>query len=393
MQRRLLLPLGAISLLAALGLSGLQAQGVSRLFPATLGPVPMQSAPAPLPSLSAQACNACHAEIHDGWASSGHAQASTNPVYVAASRAAGDPLLCRDCHLPLENQRPDLASGKGKLGASQRIANPAFQPSLALEGVTCAACHVRDGVILGPRALEADRAPHPVKAEPALRGAEACAACHQAVLPGGEEHPYLDTVGEWARSPYAEAGVDCAECHMPRVSGIVGESRYATFASHAMTRNGDPKELRRALTLEVGLRAVRVVRGDSLRSTATLMNTGAGHAIPTGMPSAVVRVRFDVETEAGVAPKGAQPSHTDLQRVVSDTAPYAVESDNRLPAAGSRAFDYAWKVPKELEPGRLYLVVRVERSSITEAQAESVGLDVGATRTTIVEQRIPFDVE
>jgi hypothetical protein len=213
------------------------------------------------------------------------------------------------------------------------------------------------------------------------------------VLPGGEEHPFLDTVGEWARSPFAEAGVDCAECHMPRVSGIVGGSRFATFASHAMTRAYDPRELRRALTLEVAIRSVRVVRGDSVRATATLMNTGAGHAVPTGMPSVAVRVRFDVEDEAGVAPKGAEPSHTDLKRVVSDEPPYAVESDNRLPAAGSQAFDYEWSVPKKLSPGRLYLVVRVERFAVSEEEAKSVGLELDTIRTLLIEQRIPFDIE
>jgi hypothetical protein len=392
MRRGLLLSF-ALVLSATMGPSDPGARAAKPLFPAELGPLPVQAAPTPLPSLSAQTCNACHGAIHDQWAGSGHARASTNPVYLAAARAAGDPLICRDCHLPLENQRADLASGKGKLGASERIANPAYQPSLALEGVTCAACHVRDGVILGPRTLDAERSPHPVRAEPALRGAEACAPCHQAVLPGGEEHPFIDTLGEWARSPYADAGVDCAECHMGRVSGIVAGSRYATFASHAMTRTYHPEELRRALTLEVGIRSTRVVRGDSMRATATLMNTGAGHAVPTGIPSAAIRIRFDVEDSSGVAPKGAEPTHTDLRRVVSDEAPYAVESDNRLPAAGSRTFDYTWKVPKKLSPGRLFLVVRVERYAISAEEAESVGVDPAAIRTLIIEQRIPFEIE
>ncbi len=378
--------------LGALWPAAAPAQAPTPLFPST-GPVPAQAAPAPLPSISAQACNACHGEVHDQWAASGHARASTNPVYRKAVEAAGDPLLCRDCHLPLENQRADLASGKGKLGASQRIANPAFQPSLALEGVTCAACHVRDGVILGPRDLPADRAPHPVRAEAALRGAEACAACHQITLPGAEEHPFVDTLGEWARSPYAEAGITCADCHMKRVSGIVGGSRYATFASHGLTRGLEPRELARALTVEVGLRGTTVVRGDDLRATATVMNTGAGHAVPTGMPDARLRVRFDVEAPDGTTPKGAEPSVVDLGRVLEEEPPFALVSDDRIPAAGSRTFDYTWVVPKKLTPGPLVLVVRVERLAATEERAAAIGLTLDDVRVPIVEQRIPFVIE
>lgn len=376
-----------------LGAAPLAAQVATTLFPADGAPLPALAAPAPLPSLSAQACNACHGEIHDQWAASGHATASTNPVYRAVVASMGDPLLCRSCHLPLENQRSDLASGKGKLGAGQRIANPAFSPTLALEGVTCAACHVRDGIILGPRELGQDRAPHPVREEPALRGAEACASCHQVTLPGAEDHPFIDTVGEWSRSAYAEAGITCADCHMQRVSGIVGGSRYATFASHAMTEGMAPRELARALTLEVGLRATTIVRGDSLRATATLMNTGAGHSVPTGMPSALLRIRFEVEGPDGKAPKGAEPSNTDFRRVVEDEAPYALISDDRIPAGGSRAVDYSWVVPKKLAPGPLTLIVRVERLAMGEEQATMLGITLDDVRVEIVEQRIPLVVE
>ena len=305
----------------------------------------------------------------------------------------GSPPLCMGCHLPLENQRADLASGPGKLGQGQRIANPAFEPSLALEGVTCAACHVRDGVILGPRSLPADKIPHPVRQDPTLRGSDACAACHQTTLPGGEEHPFIDTLGEWAASPYAEAGITCADCHMKRVSGIVGGSRYATFASHGMTRDLDPAELARALTVEVGLRSTKLVRGADLRATATVMNTGAGHAVPTGMPGARLRVRFDVEDASGAAPKGAEPAVTDLQRVVAAEPPYALVSDDRIPAAGSRTFDYEWTVPKKLAPGRLTLVVRVERLAISAEEAERLELKDEDVTIGIVEQRISFVIE
>ena len=136
-------------------------------------------------SLSAQSCNGCHAEIHDQWAASGHATASTNPVYLAAVRAMGNPPECQNCHLPLENQRPSLHFGPGSTGPKSD--NPSYSPTLAIEGVTCAACHVRDGIIYGPRELHSSESPHPVAPADELREATACAFCHQVSLQGAEE--------------------------------------------------------------------------------------------------------------------------------------------------------------------------------------------------------------
>ena len=61
------------------------------LFPEKLGPLPAQAPPAPLPSLSAQTCNACHGAIHDEWKASGHSRASTNLVYRKSVEALGNP--------------------------------------------------------------------------------------------------------------------------------------------------------------------------------------------------------------------------------------------------------------------------------------------------------------
>lgn len=363
------------------------------LWPEVLGPVPVTGPPAPLPSLSAQTCNGCHAAIHDQWAASGHATAATNPVYVEAVRALGAPPLCQECHLPLMVQRADLPKGPGALGKSARQPNPAWNPTLASEGVTCSACHVRGDVIVGPRELAAERAPHPVRREPALQTAAACTFCHQAALPGAEDHPFLDTVGEWSRSHFPEAGIGCRDCHMTRVSGTIAGSRYASFASHGMLEGRAPSAIARALTLELSVRAPHVQRGDAVRATANLMNTGAGHAVPTGDPSHALELRFRVLDPGGVVAEAGDATSFWLERIVEAAPPFAEVSDSRLPAAGSRVFDYAWTASKKLQPGVYTLVVSTHWWAVRQERAEAVGLTADAVRVDVAEQRVQIRVD
>ncbi len=360
------------------------------LFPGRLGPIAKQVPPDPMVSLSAQACNACHAEIHDQWAASGHATASTNPVYLAATRAMGNPPECQNCHLPLENQRPALHFGPGSTGPKSN--NPSYSPTLALEGVTCAACHVRDGTIYGPRQLHSSESPHPVAQADMLRDSTACAFCHQVSLQGAEDHPFLDTVGEWLRSPWGEAGIPCQQCHMPRTSGIVAGSRYAAFASHSFLSNRAPEEMRRAITLEVDLREHEVQRGQKLRAAATLLNTGAGHAVPTGDPSHQVEIRFEMFDASGQPARGTEPESHWLARKVQSEPPFVQESDSRLAAASSRVFDYAADISRKSKPGDYTLRVSVHWWSVAPKRARDTGLNEADVRIEVLEQRIPFSV-
>jgi len=359
------------------------------LFPPDGSAVTIAELPGSLPSLSAQTCNACHGEIHDQWAASGHASASTNPVYVAAVDALGGPSECDSCHLPLEVQRPTLAKGPGK----GRVDNPAYDPTLRLEGVTCAACHVRDGAILGPRQLAVGQAPHPVRAVRAMSTPEACAACHQAGA-GDAEHgsALIDTLGEWEQSAFGQAGIPCQDCHMPRTSGRIAGSRYAAYSAHALTRSRDPRELARAVTLGVSLRASSLQRGDVLRATATLMNTGAGHAVPTGDPGHRLELGFTVVDFEGELPKGAEPKSEWFGRTVDPGPPATVSSDSRLQPGGQRQVDYSYGADKKSKPGRYTLVVSLTWWAVSAEQAEAFGLTDEQVRVPIAEQRIPFDV-
>lgn len=361
------------------------------LWPVELGPLVLEEVPAPFPSLSAQVCNACHGEVHDEWASSGHRTAATNPVYLAATEALGDPFLCHECHMPLQVQRPIIPRGPSGKGAG-RAPNPAYEPTLRLEGVTCVACHLREDGIVGPRDLAIDQSPHPVRASRAMSGAEACAFCHQAALPGAEDQPFLDTVGEWRRSAFGEAEITCQQCHMPRISGVIAGSRYAAYSAHRWTQGRDPSQMARALTLTVDLRSTSIQRGDALRASATLLNTGAGHSVPTGDPSHRLELHFTVVDHEGKLPKGAQEHSEWFGREVEPVEPFAELKDDRLMAGGSRTVDFAYSADKKSKPGTYHLVVTTRWWAVTPEQAEAAGLELDEVRIDLTEQRIPFEV-
>ncbi len=282
----------------------------------------LQELPKGLASLSAQSCNACHYDIHDAWAGSAHAGASTQEPFRSALQASGDSPLCASCHLPLQNQQSSLVKryAGGPLSSAELVDNPSWDATLASEGVTCASCHVRDGQVVGTRA--APGAPHPVSVSDELASPEFCASCHQLTWEGAEQ-PLYDTWGEWAASAYQPAGVRCQDCHMPPQSGLVTAGRFAGHASHAFV--SDPS---RALTVLVDLPPQGLVRGQAAPVELTLMNSGAGHAFPSGSPFSWIRVELAVQVE------GAEPApalwSTELRRAVTEAPPYTFGADSRL---------------------------------------------------------------
>jgi hypothetical protein len=362
------------------------------LFPAELGPLPIEKIPNFLASLSAQTCDSCHGEIHDQWAKSGHSTASTNPAYLAASRSLGSPLLCDECHRPLLQQRASIR--RGPVGSDgSRQPNPLWDPLLALEGVTCVVCHLRGDNIVGPRELRSGQAPHPVERDDRLAGPEACAYCHQLALPGAEEHPFIDTLGEWAASPQGQAGISCQDCHMPLQSGVIAGSRYAAFSSHGMTEGRtNVAAIARALLVDLKIKDANVQRGTPFRATASVANIGAGHAVPTGDPAHRLELRLEVLDSRGKKARGAAPASLWLGREVGSTPPFAAVSDSRLQPGESRSLDYRFVPHRRSAPGEWTILLTVNWWTVSPKRAKALGLADSEARVQIIERRVPIQV-
>ncbi len=214
----------------------------------------------------AERCRACHPAVVAQWNDSRHRVSVTNEVFLDG--LAREPQRrCLTCHAPLAAQADDaraLLRPGGALPAG----------SLAHEGITCAVCHLRDGVLLAasPGALPYG---HPLRYEPGLREPALCASCHEfrahAVVDGRTvllEERLQTTFSEWRAWRAGGGAQTCQQCHMPQ-------------ASHRFRDTHDEAWLRGALRVTQAGRAL------------VLESVGVGHDFPTGDVFRHLRVEVD----------------------------------------------------------------------------------------------------
>ena len=203
---------------------------------------------------TAAQCGQCHTQIYREWASSNHAYASISPMFHKFEQTITDlssgtiGTFCVRCHQQVGTQR------------GEDRADPLWARSdVSREGVTCITCHrvsQEFGKVNGERTIDPGDISHPVTGtaensklndiiadkdayrvatSPQDRGirihsdgvfkfeqigtSQFCVSCHQvAVHPGIK----LEVVWEQFRNaPAAAAGVQCQECHMGAVPGVV----------------------------------------------------------------------------------------------------------------------------------------------------------------------------
>lgn len=298
-------------------------------------------------SLGASACRACHVQQYADWSGSRHRQTMNAGIrwqFHVFGQAASN--RCMDCHAPLAEQKAVVAQ---EMAWSQvpDSAPPAYIPvDLHLEGLTCAACHVRAHRRLGPEHRHdltggEEGLPHGgFQPRSEFSDSRFCAACHQFPEDGPRLNGKLrqDTYNEWMRSEFPVRGVGCQECHMPERRhiwrGISDPDmvREALWIQLTATESGpEPQVLR----LEIG-------------------NSGAGHHFPTYMvPRVDVRVVL-------MDPTG-RPTEQILHHVLQWRASVDLSHeyfDNRLAAGGSVVLEAS--LPDPQEPGwRLELQVDV----------------------------------
>jgi hypothetical protein len=301
---------------------------------------------------SARDCGVCHRQEFIEWRTSMHAISDEDLIYAStvrrntgkakAAAAHGDAKgrWCESCHNPL-----------GSLAGAVNTANSVQLTETMEEGVSCIVCHTAShseplagngaltvrmndifrhlhlALIMAAPSRHA-RDMQPKRDVPLMGSSALCGACHTEIRPtvvnGHEPMNFQETYDEWRRSPWAERGVQCQDCHMARdpaatVAALKRGERPPRGVSHRIAgnnyllanpdlpgglmtslRGGVPggqnllftqdeyvAEQRRtrdqAIALLKEAAEVSVAPDVAGRQLAvTVANRGAGHALPTG---------------------------------------------------------------------------------------------------------------
>ena len=294
-----------------------------------------QLAPKKIGSLSAMSCTRCHDQVHVGWTRSMHSVSWVDPEFQELWIHEGRPESCRDCHLPLVQARRTVREPAPKKG---------YDVLLADEGVTCAACHIKDGKILAPHKggsrNPAVKPPHPVRHVEEMGGAEFCANCHQSAE---SDKPAYDTVREWQASDYPKKGRTCVGCHfekrvrVDRTGEMVPYHRHHAYGAHS------DDQVLRAIELELKTDKPFYEQGDTVTAHLRLTNAGAGHKLPTGHPYHGIEVVLGISNDMG---EYVASERRWLRRDVKSFLPFEEGQDSRLAPGETLRIDFSAEIPK-----------------------------------------------
>jgi hypothetical protein len=356
--------------------------------------IPYQKIPEGLTSLRAESCGTCHTAIYDEWKTSIHAQAYRDPFFHAYWTKDKHTWVCLNCHSPLENQQPTLITEipRDRVERAVQAPNPQYDADYQHEGVTCAACHVRDGVILGP--FDDAVAPHPTKADPTFRTTQLCYRCHSVV--GGPAQFYNG--GPCGTYPEYESGYwmkerdyICQTCHMPEIERPVATGGPIRKGRQHLWRGGhDPAMVKQAVDIKVVAEPAEPKPGDRVHVTLTLINAGAGHKLPTGDPDRHFTVEFAVEDQGRKVLESRQET---MGRWIL-WQPVIIElHDNRLMPLASRDYTFEYQLPKDVTG--LTLITKVRYHIQTERQHQMLIDKYGLTAPdpyffTVYESAVPL---
>jgi hypothetical protein len=282
-------------------------------------------------------CEGCHSALFKQWEGSMHSKAFADPLWRTATKlffkdtvTSGEILemkACVKCHTPLGFRSYSITSpgdDYDKLTA------------LPAQGIFCNWCHnisqvkhlgnagydVEPGggdedpsTMLGPL-KDSDSPYHPSKYSELHTKSEFCGLCHD-VSHAANKLPFERTYTEWKNSPYntgvPETTVRCQDCHMRQRPGIpatgkterpdnpgkacdMGPDRghvwthYFVGANAVVTKLLDSEmhaqmaveRLQNAADLEL-IRNINYNKNEISDFTVKIINSGAGHYLPTGL--------------------------------------------------------------------------------------------------------------
>ena len=249
---------------------------------------------------SAKKCGSCHAGIYQQWTQAMMSQAYTHhwdeieyfDLAVAHSEAV--PELkdavdgCNGCHTP-------LAFMGGKLPPPRPE-----EKSMANESVSCEVCHLVQSAQTDPpynfsymiepgvtkfavRKPAIESPAHKIVTNDFYKTTEFCGNCHN------EKNPFgiwvKSTQLEWKEGPYANEGVKCQDCHMPKGGpylNAIMTKPYDDSRLHLFHGAHDPGKVRGVIELRIEPDIREAEPGETIVFTVALFNQKTGHKFPSG---------------------------------------------------------------------------------------------------------------
>jgi hypothetical protein len=259
--------------------------------------------------LDPETCRGCHPQHYREWASSMHAYASRDPVFIAMNRrgqretegALGD--FCVDCHAPMAVREGATSDGLDLDEVPDH-----------LQGVTCYFCHNAVGVgdhfnndleLANDRAMRGSLSdPPPTRAHDSeysshhdrnhRDSSRLCGSCHDIVTPAGVA--LERTFAEYQQSVFAtsDRGFEtCLGCHMDarpvaardphRQPAPVRHEHLWAGVDVALTEFPDREAQRAAIECLLSQNArISAIEHDGFGGFSVRVETDAGHSQPSG---------------------------------------------------------------------------------------------------------------
>jgi len=361
----------------------------------------------------------CHAALLEQWRPSMHAQAISDPLYLAkledANKATNGELgaFCDSCHSPIATM-----SGEQKTGNLSAVAK---------ESVGCDMCHQVTGtegatpgnVSIafepdGTKRAQFDDAVSPIHSTAYSafhRSAEFCGNCHNVNHPVNGMH-LETTYTEWKNGPYATEGIVCQDCHMtpgpgvtkpnPGKAAAMGPTRDHIYTMTFVGGNvalGDAdlaeERLKAAATLDLEVEDT-IAAGEKAELNTIITNVGAGHYIPTGLTE--VRQMWLEVTAVNTAGEELMKERRDFGTVLEDKDgnypaelwdATSIHSDDRIPPRESVSNDYSFTMSQ----GPITVTAALYYRSVPEELASKAGVDVPTTTMVSVTKTVYSSAE
>ncbi len=316
---------------------------------------------------SSKVCGRCHQQIYQSWRGSMHALAVKNQVFqevykkVYADTGGEVKYFCLRCHAPTALITKDYD----------------LKLPLSREGVTCDFCHSVGRVSFkdnqaryhlslgntkrGPNGKGTSPA-HKLKSSKIHTNSEFCAPCHQGYNTIGL--PMRSTYLEWKESNYADSGKGCQSCHMGSTKGNKVSTKWVKDGSGSFSNHKVSLSLRKVREA-AQVKIKRVERQKRLMNLwVEVINTKAGHMLPTGTPLKKVVLTIVVKLDNGRSFKQVREYGT---VVVDRTAKVIVDLPTLL-LAGERVIKDSRLAPGEKRLEQFsFAVGRGKRAKISAA--------------------------